>query len=287
MVRLAYLSIFTCMSFATITRSNIWLWNIREVLTLLSVYLLIKSSSYFPRSFILQYMFIIFGRSLLIILRFIWNIEILTITRILVKLTIFPFHKPTYLFLSVGAEVVIIFLLILPKVPYLIFSAYLNPLTIVLLTVLRILIISNNNSKENLAYSIVVSTCSLCIVMCNSLLTRVILFILTCLWSVSVVYGKRVYSTSKYLSRCSVYMLFLLPLPRSYSIILKIFIAGISYWHIFIVILVFILFMFPFYFTIKYLVSTFPNGSNFRNGSFFSADLMYVVGISIIIILTV
>merc|ERR1739838_430640 len=167
------------------------------------------------------YMFIIFGRSLLIILRFIWNIEILTMTRILVKLTIFPFHKPTYLFLSVGAEVVIIFLLILPKVPYLIFSAYLNPLTIVLLTVLRILIISNNNSKENLAYSIVVSTCSLCIVMCNSLLTRVILFILTCLWSVSVVYGKRVYSTSKYLSRCSVYMLFLLPLPRSYSIILK------------------------------------------------------------------
>merc|ERR1739838_1245991 len=43
----------------------------------------------------------------------------------------------------------------------------------------------------------------------------------------------------------------------------------------------------PIYFTIKYLVSTFPNGSNFRNGSFFSADLMYVVGISIIIILTV
>merc|ERR1739838_1021696 len=81
-------------------------------------------------------------------------IAILTITRILVKLTIFPFHKPTYLFLSVGAEVVIIFLLVLPKVPYLIFSAYLNPLTIVLLTVLRILIISNNNSKENLAYSI-------------------------------------------------------------------------------------------------------------------------------------
>nr|BCM73288.1 NADH dehydrogenase subunit 2 [Ihlea magalhanica] len=287
MVGLTYLSMFTCMSFATMTGSNIWLWNMGEVLTLLSVYLLMKSSSYFPRSFILQYMFIMFGGSLLIILGFIWNIEILTITGILVKLTIFPFHKPTYLFLSVGAEVVIIFLLMLPKVPYLIFSAYLNPLTIVLLTVLGILMMSNNNSKENLAYSMVVSTCSLCIVMCNSLLTGVILFILTCLWSVSVVYGKGVYSTSKYLSGCSVYMLFLLPLPGSYSMILKIFIAGMSYWHMFMVMLVFMLFMFPFYFTIKYLVSTFPNGSNFGNGSFFSADLMYVVGISIMMILTV
>ena len=93
--------------------SLVRLWLIREVLNLLIYYVLFKTSKESSSSDIIQYIFIMFRLSMLMIIRIILEDNILIFIGLWGKLGIYPFHTPTLAMMSKIQDKVVLFLFIL------------------------------------------------------------------------------------------------------------------------------------------------------------------------------
>lgn len=204
------------------------LWLIREILNLLVYYVVFKISKETSSSDIIQYIFIMFRLSILILIRIIDNNLILLIIRVWRKLRMFPLHTPVIRIVNKLHHSIIIFFFIIPKLPYIVLCSIV-PTKFFILPILRIFFISRNlNSNESLRVTIVISTTTIALIFSISISFRFIIYFRRILWRV-VIYTLNYNNNTKFQKRNHRLLLnIILPIPRGYSWVIKTMLAQYS-----------------------------------------------------------
>lgn len=225
MLNYIYLTCILVLPLPLLVSSLVRLWLIREVLNLLIYYVLFKTSKESSSSDIIQYIFIMFRLSMLIIIGIMMEDNILTIIRLWRKLGIYPFHTPTLAIMSKIQDKVVLFLFILTKLPYLIICS-ICPSSLFLIPSLRILFLTRSlTPKESIRVAIVVSSTSLALIFSISVSFGIIVYTRRILWGVLVGLLRRYANTKHQKANHRLVLNILLPIPRSYSWIIKIALA--------------------------------------------------------------
>ena len=267
--------------------SLVRLWLIREVLNLLIYYVLFKTSKESSSSDIIQYIFIMFRLSMLMIIRIILEDNILIFIGLWGKLGIYPFHTPTLAMMSKIQDKVVLFLFILTKLPYLLLCS-LCPSSLFLIPSLGILFLTRSlTPKESIGVAIVVSSTSLALIFSISINFGLIVYARRMLWGVLVSLLSRYANTKHQKANHGLVLNMLLPIPRSYSWIIKTALAQYGVVSLITSIMIITISCIPAYYVISiYLKHNNTGYSSLRASSLHSAlPILYVSIVIIVFIL--
>jgi len=208
----------------SIVESYIRLWIMREILSLFSLYYVLESYKPFCRRTIIQFIFVMFQFSILMLIRVLLNMTFLVILRVIRKLRVMPFHSPIFALRDLLKTHSFLYVFVLPKLPYYLMSEF--GTGILVLPVWIIIILSLSFSlKENLIISLTISSTLMLILFNQNTLLRVINFVLLIIWAVFLT-SRMDYSSGEESSSIGFLTLsVILPLPRSYSMIIKYYLS--------------------------------------------------------------
>ena len=197
------------------------LWIIREVINLLAIYSLLTKHKESSASDVIQYIFILFVISLLLILGIIIRINSLIFLRLWGKLGLAPLHQPVINIATKLRNKLVLTFFILPKIPYLVIRSCL-PTTFFLFPIIILMLIARKfSSNEPVGITLIISTLAIAIVFTLSITVRFFIFIGTIIWRVFL---KQLDITTNLVNQTRYSyntLLTLFPVPRSYSWIVK------------------------------------------------------------------
>lgn len=225
MLNIIYIFCITTLISSIFVSSLLRLWLIREILNLLVYYVVFKISKETSSSDIIQYIFIIFRLSIVILIRIIDNNLLLLILRLWRKLRMFPLHTPVIRIVNKLHHSRIIFFFIIPKLPYLAICS-LIPTKFFILPIVRIFLISRNlSSNESLRVTLVISTITIALIFSISISFRLIIYFRRILWRI-VIHALNFNNNTKFQKRNNRLLLnIILPIPRRYSWVIKMILA--------------------------------------------------------------
>nr|BCM73329.1 NADH dehydrogenase subunit 2 [Thetys vagina] len=213
-------------SLSLFAESNLNLWMVGEFSSLCSLYYLLECNKPYCRLTLLQYLFILFQFSLLILLGMITGSDLLLIVGLMGKLGVSPFHSPVLILGPTLKPLSVLFILILPKLPYLL-MLNMDYLPLLFLSISLVSFMGSSFSlKESLAMSLILSSSFLMLLFSFNSSLGVVTFAATLLWGLFL--GKEVnYKGEKPSLESGMLSLgMLLPIPGSYSFILKFLFAN-------------------------------------------------------------
>ena len=207
----------TCMCFTDL----ISLWIIGEIIRLLAVYIIIIFYNETSVSDLIQYLFIIFIISIILLFRIITDSITLFYLRLWRKLRLTPLHQPVLNMASKLNNEVILYFFIIPKLAYLLIC-YHVPTLLFGFSALGLLLFSRKyNSNEPVRIVLIVSTLTLSIIFSISSLIGYIIFIRTVIWRVIFQVVNTMISPHSQSGSFILLLGSLLPVPRRYSWIVK------------------------------------------------------------------
>ena len=173
----------------SIVESYIRLWIMREVLSLFSLYYVLESYKPFCRRTIIQFIFVIFQFSILMLIRVLLNMTFLIIVGVIRKLRVMPFHSPMFAFRDLLKTHSFLYVFVLPKFPYYLIREF--RVRILALPVWMIIILGLSfSSKENLIISLTISSTLILILFNQSTLLGVVNFLLLIIWVTFLTSGR-------------------------------------------------------------------------------------------------
>lgn len=255
---LVYITCFASLVVILFSSSLLTFWLVGEVLSLIVIYRLLVNTKDTSSSDIIQFIFINFRISLILFTRIISDNYILIILGLWRKLRLSPIYTPTLAMISnVPSNKVIIFF-ILPKLPYFIMCSVI-PVWSFIIPVVSLLIVGRDlNVSESIGYCLVVSSTTSGLIFSVSSTWGIIIYILSMFWGIVVYYTDNITLIE---SSSGIHLNLLLPVPGSYSWIMKISVAQITQLPLTSIIIVILLSVIPAWYVIKFFLQ--HRGTNY------------------------
>jgi len=244
------LLVLACSSF--LSRSMTRLWLLGEVLGLTCMYVLVYVAKDTAPNDMIDYIFLMFYFSFILFCGIITEFELLIIFRIWRKLRLFPLHRPILNLTPKFHPISVVFFWIYPKLPYFIIVANIS-LLFGLISLARILILTRDSSRSELLGKIIIisSTISMFLFQ-TSLELRFIVFFYSTIWRFLLLCLHQGNVNENYFTIIS--LIILLPVPRSYSWIRKVFLTTALHQPLLLTAILIVLTIIPAYMILQYKV---------------------------------
>lgn len=229
----------------------IGLWLLREVINLVSLYVLVYVSKDTSPADMLQYIYVVFIFSLILFTRIYRSDEFAILLRLWRKLGLFPFHRPLLNLSSKISKEALIFFWIIPKLPYLIILPYINIYPILVGIIGIISLTRMMNRHELVGFVIVISSTSSALLFSIELHIRIFIFVYTIFWGTLLIILDNIKKNNNFYNIVTLTML--IPLPRGYSWAIKVMLSEVGTYNVFAFITVIVITVIPTYVLLEYI----------------------------------
>lgn len=229
----------------------IGLWLLREVINLVSLYVLVYVSKDTSPTDMLQYIYVVFIFSLILFTRIYRGDEFAILLRLWRKLGLFPFHRPLLNLSRKISKDALIFFWIIPKLPYLIILPYINiyPVLVGIIGVMSLTRMMNRH--ELVGFVIVISSTSSALLFSIELNIRIFIFVYTIIWGTLLIILDNIKKNNNFYNIVTLTML--IPLPRGYSWAIKVMLSDTSSYNVFAFITIIVITVIPTYILLEYM----------------------------------
>ena len=232
-------------------KSAIGLWLLREVINLVSLYVLVYVSKDTSPTDMLQYIYVVFIFSLILFTRIYRGDEFAILLRLWRKLGLFPFHRPLLNLSRKISKEALIFFWIIPKLPYLILLPYINIYPILIRIRGIICLTRMINRHELVGFVIVISSTSSALLFSIELKIRIFIFVYTIIWGTLLIILDTIKKNKNFYN--IVILAMLIPLPRGYSWVIKVILSEAGTYNVFRFITIIVITVMPTYILLEYI----------------------------------
>lgn len=248
---LVYITCFASLIVMTFSSSLLTFWLVGEVMSLIVIYRLLLNTKDTSSSDVIQFMFINFRMSLILFTGIISDNSTLIVLGLWGKLRLSPIHTPTMAIVANVPSSKVMMFFILPKLPYLIMSGVIPTWTFIVPVLALLLIRRDINVSESVGYCLVVSSTTSALIFSVSTTWGILIYTLSIFWRMLVYYTDHTTLTE---SSSRVHLNLLLPVPGSYSWVMKISVAQIAQLPLMSMIVVILLSVMPAWYVIKFFL---------------------------------
>ena len=229
-------------------------WIIRELINLLAIYYLFYCSKETSASDINMYIYTMFHATLVLFSGIMLESDVIIRARVLAKLGLLTIHRPVIAICSKLNLSSILIVIIAPKLPYFLICSELPDSLFIIPRILLSLICINISPSECVRFSLVISSNALAFAFSINMESRLIAFARALIWGLLVGIVDTIKNVSIKDNYINYRYLFniILPLPRSYSWLIKIIIFADRYpLNFYVAIFAIVFITFPFWYVLS------------------------------------
>nr|BBB04274.1 NADH dehydrogenase subunit 2 [Salpa thompsoni] len=211
------------------TSSLMALWLIGETMNLLACYLFVKNSKETSVSDLMQYIFILLGMSVVLLIGITESNTTLIFIGLWGKLGMVPLHMPMVNMVSKVHPSIIVSFFIIPKLPYFMMGFQISP-SMVMFPIISFMLLFTRTltTKEKLGITLSVSSMTLFTAFTLSVGFGIFLFSLTVIWGLGVGYLSNTGNTNIKSLETGILMNIMLPVPGGYSWVAKVIVTQLN-----------------------------------------------------------
>jgi len=246
-----YITCFASILVITFSSSLLTFWLVREVISLIVIYRLLLNTKDTSSPDVIQFIFINFGISLILFTRIVSDNSVLILLRLWGKLRLSPIHTPTIAIVTNVPSNKVIMFFILPKLPYFIMCSVIPTWSFIIPVLALLLVGRDMNIPESIRYCLVVSSTTSALIFSVSSTWGIIIYSLSIFWGMLVYYTDNTTLTD---SSSRVHLNLLLPVPGSYSWVMKMSVAQIAQLPLITIMVVILLSVVPAWYVVKFFL---------------------------------
>nr|BBB04286.1 NADH dehydrogenase subunit 2 [Salpa fusiformis] len=264
------------------TNSMMSLWLVGEIMNLLACYLFVKNSKETSVSDLMQYIFILLGMSVVLLIGITESNTILIFIGLWGKLGMVPLHMPMVNMVSKVHPSIIVSFFIIPKLPYFLMGSQISP-SMVMFPIMAFMLLFTRTltNKEKLGITLSVSSMTLFMIFSIDITMGGFLFGLTLIWGLGIGYLAITGNPSAYNLETGVLMNMMLPIPGGYSWLAKVIVTQMGPLSFMSMVLFAIMSSLPAFFIMSFFFKHFNSSYTSMKATSFkwSFVIVYLVGV--------